>query len=305
MLRSILSKWLATQMTPELQARLRETAAESVREVLTGALEANTEYEEIRTARDVAFGLVFAVPQEYGCLTDLMSAKTVTRGAGFKYTDGILHKKRVVIVESGIGAEKAAAATGALLQVFRPARVISAGFSGALTKSLKRNCVVWPKIIIDRKSGETLDLWQKLIVGESSEKSSEKSSDPFNCRFVVGTLLTAEKVVESPAEKKRLAERFGASLVDMEGFAVGKVCERHGVPFLSIRVILDEADETMPSDLKNLADAAQSHPARLLGAFFGAVKNRPSSLLDMYKLKENALVAADTLAGALGEILGQ
>lgn len=334
MLRHLITQWLTSQVTPELQARLHQAAADSVREAVHGASEANAEYEKARQSKPVACGFVFALPSEYGCLTDLMSGVTVTRGGGFKYTDGHLARRRVVLVESGVGVEKAAAATEALVQAFRPERIVSAGFSGALVNSLDRHRIVLPTVLIDQKSGETLDFRQKYLSEEKDEntssgnstkdhcnaetekgaKESEKTgseqktndskpADSFDARFAAGTLLTAEKVVESPVEKRRLAQMFVASLVDMEGFAVGSVCQKLGVPFLSVRVILDEAGETLPGDLKNIADAASANPARLFGALVGAVSKRPSSLLELYKLKENALIAADTLAGALKEIL--
>lgn len=334
MLRHLITQWLTSQVTPQLQARLHQAAADSVREAIQGAAEANAEYEQARQSKPVACGFVFATPQEYGCLTDFMSAKTVTRAGGFKYIDGRLANRRVVLVESGIGAEKAAAATCALVQAFQPERIVSAGFSGALVETLTRHRIVLPMVLIDQKSGETLDFRQKLLSeengenqntddstqnddksgseksanesenkGDSSQSGDTKPIDSFDTRFATGTLLTVEKVAESPKDKRQLFKTFGASVVDMEGFAVGSVCQKKGVPFLSVRVILDEANETLPGDLKNIADAASENPARLFGALFGAVTKRPSSLLDMYKIKENALIAADTIAGALKEIL--
>ena len=302
MFRTILLHWLASQITPEVQANLQNAATDALRDAVAPTPESD---------QTVEAGFVFADPREYGCLLDRMNSVRVTRGGGFKYSDGRLGSSRLVIVESGIGATKAAAAAEALIQVFRPKRIISAGFAAGLVPSLERNRIVLSRRIIQRATGETLDLWQKLLEGpmEETSKNSSKngadsgSGDPLDKKYAAGTLLTSDELIEKPSEKKRLAEQFGASLADMETFAVAAVCRSAGVPFLSVRVIFDSVNETMPGDLKILADAAQKSAARTLGAFFGAVTRRPSSLLDMYQLKENALVAADKLADALVDIL--
>lgn len=298
MFRTILLHWLASQITPEVQANLQNAATDALRDAVAPTPESD---------QTVEAGFVFADPREYGCLLDRMNSIRVTRGSGFKYSDGRLGSSRMVIVESGIGASKAAAAAEALIQVFRPKRILSAGFAAGLVPSLERNRIVLSRRIIQRATGETLDLWQKLLEGPAEETSKNGadggSGDPLDKKYAVGTLLTSDELIEKPSEKKRLAKQFGASLADMETFAVAAVCRSAGVPFLSVRVIFDSVHETMPGDLKILADAAQKSAARTLGAFFGAVTRRPSSLLDMYQLKENALVAADKLADALVDIL--
>ena len=304
-------------MTPVVQERLREAAADAIREAVRSAngdsdaseKTANDASEDApaEAERSVETGFVFADPREYGCLTDRMTSVRTTRGAGLKFTDGQLGKSRVVIVESGIGADRAADAAKALIQAFCPKRVISAGFAGGLVPSLERNRIILPRLVIARATGATLDLWSQRLDGPEEARStgtaSEAAADPLDRKYATGTLLTSDEPVATPAEKKRLAERFGASLVDMETFTVASVCQTQGVPFLSVRVLLDPVNETLPGDLKNLADASRQNVARTLGAFFGAVSRRPSSLLDMYQLKENALVAADRLADALVEIL--
>ena len=107
-------------------------------------------------------------------------------------------------------------------------------------------------------------------------------------------LLTVDRAVRLPSDKRKLFEQYGAAAVDMETFAVAEVCRRMDVPFSSIRVISDTADDELPRDVENLLE--QKSGAARLGAAVGAVWRRPASLKDMYQLRENALVASDRLA---------
>ena len=102
-----------------------------------------------------------------------------------------------------------------------------------------------------------------------------------------------------PEDKKKLFEQYGALAVDMETFAVAEVCRRMEVPFSSIRVINDTAADALPRDVEYLLE--QRSGAARLGAALGAVWRRPASAKDMYRLRENALVASDRLAKYIAE----
>ena len=307
MLNRILQNWLASQVTPELRRRVGEAAKSSIREAVCGALDAAQEEEAERGRSEVWCGLVFGDRSEYGCLTDLMNRVHRTRADGRLYLDGFLNTKRVVLVDAGPGSAAGAAAAEALIQAFSPRRVIAAGFAGALVKNMRRGRVILPKILTDEETGQTIDLWQPLLEGSADTNSADTGGADTNSADDADllTLLSTTSVAKSPDEKRRRAEKYGASLCDTASFAVAAVCRRLGVPFLCVRVILDQLDEVVPSDLKDLESAVpfKENPARFLGTLFGTVKRRPSSLLDMYKVKENALISADTLANRIARIL--
>ena len=166
--------------------------------------------------------------------------------------------------------------------------MISAGFAGALCPELKRNDI----LIADR-----------LLSTEGNEAALELPaglSAAVNGRSVHrGSLLTADRVVRLPSEKRSLFARYGAMAVDMETFAVAEVCRHREVAFSSVRVINDSSDEQLPRDLEHLM--AQKTEAARLGAALGAIWRRPASAKDLYQLRENALVASLRLAKFLAE----
>lgn len=259
-------------------------------------------------------GVVAASKKELVGIIDKIGVPKVTKGGDFKYYAGVWKGRKIALVETGSGFENARKGTEALIEVFRPARIVAVGFAAGLVPTLKSGALVVPNRIL-LEDGRTFDLARRLLDAENAEKSNEtetpesveKDAPPsfessFLDRFATGALLSTERAVSTPDEKKRLAEKTGAAILDGASWAVAEVCAARNVPFLPLRVVETVRDETPPREVKNVVDSAQS-PARMLGAFFGAVSKRPSSALDLYKLKERSLEAADRLAAALDAIL--
>ena len=231
-------------------------------------------------------GFVFALGIESGCLEDLLKGSVTIRGNGFVAREGGLNGRRTVIMLAGAGRENARRATELLIDGHRPGRVISAGFAGALSASLKRNDILLADRLLCETGGNVAEIAVELPANLIAAATQQ-------C-VLRGTLLTADHVVRLPSQRRKLFERFGAVAVDMETFAVAEVCRRRQVPFSSVRVINDLADETLPPDVEHLVN--QRSVAAQFGAALGAVWRRPVSVKDMYQLRENALVASLELA---------
>lgn len=232
---------------------------------------------------------IFALSEESGGLEDLCSVKAAKiRGEGFAVRIGEHRGRRIGIVISGVGRTAAARATAAVIEAHRPQLVITAGFAGALDPELRRNDLVVADTIA-REDGKTI--------------RPETVDDLRWPRCFVGRLLTVDRVVKNRDEKQELRKVSQALAVEMESYAVVEACCAAKVPVAAIRVILDTADENLPPHLEVIAK--QKTPAARWGAAIGALLNRPSSVADFYKLKENALTASDRLAKFLTELISR
>jgi adenosylhomocysteine nucleosidase len=276
-----------------LQTWLQNAAKAKVRDAVVQAaqrqLSSETDSPPVEAPKPCHLGVVFALGIESGCLEDLLQGLVTIRGEGFVAREGGLNGRRVVIILSGPGRQNAARATTILIDGHQPDCVISAGFAGGLCPKLKRSDI----LVADR-----------LLNSEGSQMAIElpTSLSAMLDRPGVhrGPLLTNDRVVRLPAERKSLFERCGAMAVDMETFAVAEVCRQRGVPFASLRAINDTADEVLPRDVEHLL--AQKSGAAQWGAALGAVWRRPASAKDMYQLRENALVASLRLAKFIADI---
>lgn len=68
-----------------------------------------------------------------------------------------------------------------------------------------------------------------------------------------GASLTVDHLVCDGAERGRLRECYGVASVNMEDYAVAAAAHRAGVPFLSVRVVLDTAEQRLPGYLPGLS----------------------------------------------------
>ncbi len=241
-------------------------------------------------ASDVA--VVFALGIEAGGFLDRMDERIALRGGGFTIRLGTLAARRVAVVTSGAGAENAARATDAVLDGHSPKWVVSAGLAGGLRPDLCRYEVV---------------LANHVVNAEGRQLQIDLSVDPAELEkhpgVHVGRVLSVAHPVRAPDEKAALGETHDALAVDMETFAVAETCRRRQARCLAVRVVYDPVDERLPPDVETLL--AQPTMATRLGAAAAAVFRRPSSLKDLYQLRENALVASERLATFLAGVVEQ
>ena len=235
-------------------------------------------------------GIIFALSIEAGGMVDLLGSFTTTQGDGFTARHGSLHGRKLVVVESGAGPHRAAAAAVALIDAYRPRWVISAGFAGGLVPLVKRHDIVMGDSVTNT-AGRRLDIDLKI----------DPAALPDGVH--VGRLLSVDKVARLAAEKESLGRRHHALAVDLESFAVAEVCRRRAARLLGIRIITDTMDEQLPVDIQRLTE--QTTPAARLGAALGAVCRRPAGIKDMFQLKETALVGSDRLGRFLDGVILQ
>lgn len=193
---------------------------------------------------------------------------------------------RVVIVEAGSGGDRARRATQALIDAHTPTWIISAGFSGALHPDLKLGDIVLADAIV---GGDREELQVDVKMSAAPDRG-----------WHVGRVAIADDIVRAVAEKKALAERTGALAVDLESLAVARVCQETGTRFLCVRSISDDLSHDLPPEVMSVFGGTGSLRA---GAIAGAIWNRPSSVKDMWRLRENAQRASERLAHFLNFIV--
>lgn len=271
--------WLANAARQTLNEKLSETAEQL--------------WQSRRAIPDFGcdVGLIFALEAESGVFQDRLSKVAFSKGNGFAVRQGLLGEQRIVLMQSGVGRDRAARAATALLDGHRPPWVISAGFAGGLADGLARHDLLLVNEVIDL-SGRRLSIPWPLDPASLAD-----------ARTRVGRLLTGDAIVRRPANKRQLGQQYQAVGIDMETAAVAEVCHARGVPLVALRVISDAVDDELPPEVDNLV--RQQTGAARLGAALGALWRRPGSVKDLWKLQETALEAARRLADAIQQIIGR
>jgi adenosylhomocysteine nucleosidase len=136
----------------------------------------------------------------------------------------------VVVVCGGIGAAASRRASEAVIAIFDPKIVCSAGFAGALDPKLRVGDLVRPSSVIN--------------AGDSS-RAVIKGGE--------GVLVSFGSVA-SPSQKVKLRDSFGADAVDMEAAAVARSAEARHKQFTVVKAISDEMDFEFPA-MERFVDA--------------------------------------------------
>jgi adenosylhomocysteine nucleosidase len=164
--------------------------------------------------------IVAAMEREVAPLIRGWKVRTLEH-AGRKYR--LFENGNAALICGGIGAEAARRATEAVIQEKRPARVISAGFAGALDSTLKVADVLEPRTVVNSADGARVET---------------NSGD--------GTLVSYVAVA-SREQKRRLSSAYGAAAIDLEAAAVAQGAVVRGVQFAALKAISDAADFAMPA----------------------------------------------------------
>jgi adenosylhomocysteine nucleosidase len=179
--------------------------------------------------------------------------------------------ERAVLVCGGIGAESARRATEALIQLYDPSAVFSAGFAGALEPSLKAGTVVQIRRVIDAKDGS---------------KADAPTGD---------YVLVSCDSVASVEQKRKLAQAYSAQLVDMEAAAVARAALTHAIPSGAVKAVSDEFEFELPPVHRFVT--AEGRLRTVSFAVFALV--RPWLWFRILRLARNSARASAALCGWL------
>ena len=150
----------------------------------------------------------------------------------------------IVIAATGEGPRKATRAATALCDGYRPALLVGAGVAGALSTDLVVGDIVVARRILDA-SGDAPSPDAQLVARAAALPGVR-----------LGTLLSVDRPLVAAAEKAEWAEKVGEApaAVDMESAAWARVASAHGIPFLVIRAVSDDAFEELPGYLSRCMD---------------------------------------------------
>ena len=229
-------------------------------------------------------GIVFALAIEADAFERRATDRVEWRGPGGVVLEGTVAGVRVAWCVSGAGGPAAARAAALMIDGHRPRRLVSAGFAGGLDPALPRGCLVRPAAVTTDQVGTHIRL----------AHAAAGAAEPL--------VVSVTEVVATVAAKRALAARTGAAIVDMETHAVATVAATAGLPCFGVRVVSDDASQTLPAEVAGLARPQSA--LRRLGAVVGAVSRRPAAAVDLWRLYEHAVVDGRTLASELERLCG-
>lgn len=199
---------------------------------------------------------------------------------------GLGSQGQVLMASGGVGAARARTAGEQLLNDGATA-LLSWGVAAALDRELLSGSLLMPRVIID------VDLRRFAVDHDWHDDLREHLAE----KFVVHTEPLAESpaVLNTPAQKRALALRSGASAADMESAALAALAYTTNVPFIAIRAISDAAGARVPEWLNGVIDGAGRFS---IAKVISQLVLRPADWAAMSRLAFGFRAARATLTGA-------
>lgn len=157
----------------------------------------------------------------------------------------------IYIAQSGVGEIRAAITTQMLVDIFEIEAVLNFGFVGAISSGLGVGDVVIANKVVHHQfdtsevDGAPVGQYDGRdgIFFHLNEKIIEKVQSllPHPLREV--TVASGDKFIGNSSDKLRLKE-LGADICEMECAGIAMTAERNNIPFFSLKVISDSADES-------------------------------------------------------------
>lgn len=135
----------------------------------------------------------------------------------------------VAIGVTGIGPHLAQTGAARFIHQYEPDWVVGLGLCGGLAATTRTGDVVVPAELVSSRTGEVIN------------------ASPTDVLVQEGRMLSVDKVVITPHDKRRMGDTYHATWVDQESYDWCLAATSAGIRCLVVRVVLDAAADYLPS----------------------------------------------------------
>ncbi len=226
-------------------------------------------------------GIITAMTEELEAVKKIMEPEKERKAInGIDMLIGKICGVDCVVTICGAGKVNAARTTQILIDKFDIEYIINVGVAGALGYKLKVGDVVIGKKIVQHDFDITAFGHSKgYVPGVGNEIKSdgnlvekfETAIDDLESRtynVITGIVATGDIFVTEVAMKDKIASKFRADCVEMEGAAIAQICKLGDVPFIVIRSISDSPNGHNELDYNEYLKLASKRSANILKEYF-------------------------------------
>jgi adenosylhomocysteine nucleosidase len=233
--------------------------------------------------------IMSALAEESSLLGEAMTDVEITEVGGHEFRLGSVGSRPVVTTAAGIGKVNAAMVTTLAVDHFHPSAMLVTGVAGGLDETLQIGDIVIGERVLHHDTGvvepEGFHLYQSghvPFVNPTDRLGYFPSTDLLDRvrltiphvhlspvlgrepRIVFGTIATGDQFVNAEIERRRLFDRVGALVVEMEGSAVAQVADHFGIDHLVIRAVSDLAGNNSAIDFFRFLDEVAANSVRIV-----------------------------------------
>ena len=223
-------------------------------------------------------GILFADTMEYGPFLEWAKTKDCKEETRRGNDSCVLRLEEngrvldIIGVRCGIGKVNAASATSFLIADDKADLILNAGLSGAVQKLRREDMIAVESYVecdydltaIGKPLGVKADGQKYIYTADEKLMSYALESEGIiKAKAGTGDIFLTDKV-----KKELYRDTFGIESFDMETAAIAGVCDKSGVPMLSLRKISDDADDASVEDYREMNNRQESCLTELLVNIF-------------------------------------
>ncbi len=204
-------------------------------------------------------GIIGAMSEEVQGFKKSLSNLDEERIGNLVFYTGVMHGKDIVLLETGIGKVNAAIGATLMIEAFDVEEIIFTGVAGGINEDLDLGDVVISRDLIQHDF-DTSVFGDKLGVIPRMDNSVFRADDELielavnagkklnGKKVIVGRILSGDQFIASPEKIAFLKKEFNGDCAEMEGAAVGHVCQIFDIPFVVVRTMSDKANSDAHTD---------------------------------------------------------
>ena len=239
-----------------------------------------------------------AVREEVAYLRRRMHVKETVSGSTCRAYRGTYLGRELLLVQTGIGEERAKAATRFILDHYPITTLVSEGFSGALAEDLEAGDVVLCSVIHCAQDG-TAESSNSYRSGADVLSLATRALESAPVDFHCGGGVTVSQLVLDPEEKGELGEAFNAHIVDMESYWIARAASDRQIPFVIVRSVSDTRRERLLPFTQMLTADGELQWKEAASYFI----RRPHHLIALLHLIRNVRLAKRSLATSIDSLI--
>ena len=201
-----------------------------------------------------------AMEEEVAGIRSALSDTVTREYAGLSFTEGSYEGNRCVIVRAGVGKVNAALCAQALIDHYEVSGVVNTGIAGSLNPRIHIGDIVLSTDAVehdmdatgfDYPAGQIPRMDTFSFPADPALRSMARAaaaSLPHQVSLHEGRVLTGDQFISSHEKKDFLIRTFSGDCCEMEGGAIAHVCWLNRIPFLIVRAISDNADNSADTD---------------------------------------------------------
>ena len=223
-------------------------------------------------------GIIGAMEVEVKELREMMENPQAQTVAGMTFYQGTIKGKEVVVVRSGIGKVNAGICSQILVDRYQVEGIINTGIAGSLRNEINIGDIVLATVAVQHDVdatgfgyplGEIPQMGIKEFPADEklralAEECSKKANP--DIQVFCGRVASGDQFISNKEKKNWIQDNFDAYCTEMEGAAIAQAAYLNNIPYLVVRAISDNADDSANMDYSEFEAKAVENSVRLMAA---------------------------------------